>query len=443
MTATSTGSYLRATVISAQRVLDVALPTDQVVADFMPDLLHLIGDSHASATEMGASVLHTSAGGVVDPERPLASAQLRDGVVLRLVAEREAPAEPMVSDLLDLLESESPRLVWTAQATQWALACTGVAALGVAAGLWVMAAPMVLWPRLTLVAIAAYALSGVSASLGSRAVAWVSGAAAVAAAGLGVSLGSSTPAGAGVWGGVVVLCAIAAMGWCAQQWRSAAISALTWMGVLAVAGLSSVLGADLVVVGAIVAVAASLTLGMLPRAVLGLTGLLRTDTHVTSGRTVSRRDARVVVDQAHRALAGAVAACAMAYGVAGFGVAVTADLSPWALGLTGATLMSWLARMRHFPLISQRVVIVMAVGVVSAGIALGVVAAETDLRWWVVGACATVGTGVLAAGSLTISSLAAAVTRRWAQRLETVAVIATLPCLLGLLGVYADLLETF
>lgn len=438
-----TGPYLRTTVMSSQRALDVVLPTDQVVAELMPGLLDVLGISAATDTGARGCILHTPTGHVLDLERPLAGAMLRDGVVLRLVQEQEAPAEPIVSDLLDLLESESPRGRWTEQATQWTLACAGMSVLGLAAGLWVTTTDAAPWPRLVIVAIVACALSVVSAALGRSALAWLSAAVAVGAAGFGVGLGAPSVAVAGAWSCVVVLCAIAATGWCLGRWRSTATAAAVWIALMCVAGPTWWWGRDVGLTGAVVATTSSLTLGMLPGAALGVTGLLSTDAHVASGQVVTRRDARVVVDQAHRALAGAVATCAFGYGVSGCVLALMADLNPWVLGLLAATLVSWLARVRHFPLITQRVTICVAVAMVAVGLALGIVAADADLTWWVVGVCVAAGSCLVAAGSLHLSSVASAVLRRWVQRLETVAVLATVPCFIGVLGVYADLLETF
>ena len=437
------GPYLRTTVMSPQRVCDVVLPTDQIVADLMPGLLDLMGISTATAPKTSGYVLHTPIGHVIDPERPLAGAMLHDGVVLRFVAEQEAPAEAVTSDLLDLLESEPPRARWNAAATTWTLACAGVSALSLGAGLWVVMGEGAAWPRLAAVAIFGLALSAVSATVGWAAVAWVSGAAAVVAAGVGVGLGAPTIPLAGAWGCAVVLCAIAVTGWCHKSWRSTLTAALTWMFLVGMAGLSWSLKPDPVLTCAIVATSSSVTVGMLPRAALGLTGVLGTDAQVASGAVVSRRDARSVVDQAHHALAGAVATCALGYAVSGVALAVMADLNLWALALLAATVLSWLARIRHFPLVPQRLAMGAAVLAVAGGLAAGVVVAEAEMTGWVAGTCGVTGAGVLAIGWLRLSSVAAAVIRRWVQRIETVAVVVTVPCLIGLLGVYADLLETF
>ncbi len=430
--------YVRATVMSPDHALDVVLPTDQAVADLMPGLLALMG----ADADVGGCVLHTSTGHVIDPERPLAGAMLRDGVVLRLVAEQEAPTEPIVSDLLDLLEAEPPRSRWSTQAQQWTLACLGTSVLSLAGGLWVTGGAQP-WPRLAIIAIAALAFSAVSASMGRRELAWVSAGIALLAANLAVMLGSPTSVLAGAWGAAVVLGAIAATGWCQGRWRSTLMAAVIWGALVGAAGLSWLSVEDVAVTSAIVATLSSLILGMLPRAALGVSGLLTTDAQVGVGRVMARQDARVLVDHAHHCLAGAVAICAFGYATAGFGLALTAGLSPSALGLLAATLVSWLARIRHFPLITQRASICGAVLVVGAGLAIGVVAADPDLTPWVMTICGAVGVCVVAAGSMNLSSVAAALTRRWVQRVETIAVVATVPCLIGLLGVYADLLETF
>lgn len=431
--------YLRATVMSPRITLDVVLPTDQAVAHLMPGLLELMG---SEATADGP-VLHTSTGHVIDPELPLAGAMLRDGVVLRLVAEHEAPTEPIVSDLLDLLEAERPRWQWTPQAQQWTLAVLGMSVLVFAGGLWVSTVDAQTWPRLAIIAVATLAFSAFSAAVGNREGAWVSAGFAVPTAGLAVVLGSPTSAGAWAWGAAVLLCAIASAGWCHGQWRATLMEAMILGVLVGAAALSWLAVKDATVTCAVVATFASLTLGVLPRAALGVAGLLTADAQVLAGRAIPRRDARVLVDQAHHSVAGAVATCALGYAVAGFGLSVTAGMNAWSLVFVAATLAAWIARIRHFPLIAQRLSMCGAILVVGVGLTVGVFAADAHLRPWVIAICACVGVCVMAAGSLNLSAVAAAVLRRWVQRLETIAVVVTVPSLIGLLGVYADLLRTF
>ncbi|MGB5950931.1 MAG: EsaB/YukD family protein, partial [Ornithinimicrobium sp.] len=133
------GPYLRATVLSDRRRLDVVLPTDQPVAEVLPALLDLLGVCVPGTVSM----LHTDAGQRIDMDRSLRQSALLDGAVLHLVPVREAPAEPVVTDLIDVFETDDYAGRYGPAAQQWLLAAGGAtlfvlggAAVCAAAGPW-------------------------------------------------------------------------------------------------------------------------------------------------------------------------------------------------------------------------------------------------------------------------------------------------------------------
>ncbi|MGB3827785.1 MAG: EsaB/YukD family protein, partial [Ornithinimicrobium sp.] len=176
---TVTGPYLRATVRTAERTLDVVLPTDQPLAELMPGLMELLSYNAEGMT----CVLHDPSGVTVLTQRPLSHAGLRDGVVLRLVAEHEAPSEPVVADLLDVLESERTPSRWSARSRAWTVSSLGVLLVLCGMTLWVLAPGADRPWRLAAGAAVLWTGSALAATLGARPAAWsCAGAFGVAAA---------------------------------------------------------------------------------------------------------------------------------------------------------------------------------------------------------------------------------------------------------------------
>jgi len=112
--------------------------------------------------------------------------------------------------------------------------------------------------------------------------------------------------------------------------------------------------------------------------------------------------------------------------------------STWTLGMTAALVVAWTLRGRHFPLAAERTAIYVA-----AIAGLGAVAWSQRATVW-----AVIGLVVLAlalAGMLfiNVSDLAAAQLRRIGTWLETLAVVATIPVLVGMFDLYTQLLGSF
>jgi hypothetical protein len=188
-----------------------------------------------------------------------------------------------------------------------------------------------------------------------------------------------------------------------------------------------------------VAVAGLLVLGLLPQVAVIVSGLARLDDRVVEGRILPVGRAEAVLDSAHRTLLwGAVAAAVVigAGGVASVGGGVWGVLLAVVLGL------AVLLRARTFPLTLARTACFLA-GVVVLGAVL--------LRWLAAGGLpVAVGAVLLAVAVLALLTLAVeppehlrARARVLADRVEALLVLATLPLLVGLFGVYDSLLDVF
>lgn len=436
---TSTGRYLRTTVLSRHRTLNVVLPTDRPVAELIPGIVTLLDHDSDGA----AWVLQTSHGNSLELERSLSHSGLVDGALLHLRAEHEAPPEPVVADVLDLLESQPPHAGWSVAARSWTLSVLGATLMALGMALWVVAHGSDHALRLAVSALVLVAVSAVASLAGRSALAWsaatLSGAAAVGAVGImQVQPPLTAMSAAGL-----LLGAILAVGWCTRLGIAALTAALTWAVLTGSAAGAWAAGAGVGGTGAVLLALSAAILGVLPRAAMSLSGLFDVDARIAGGLAVRRAHAATIVGQAHRALAGAVLVCSAGFAVGGFALARQHEGNPWAIALVVLSLTSWSTRARHFPLAAQRAVMAVSAVMVLAGLAWGTVDTDPTLLPWMVAGLLAGGITVLVAESRTTSALSAALVRRGIQRLEALSILATPACLIGVFGVYADLLQTF
>lgn len=435
------GPFLRATVLSPDKAVDVVLPTDQPVAALVPGLLDLLD---YPAGGHGHHLVGMDGTAVRDAAR-LGELGMRDGVVLRLITAEESPPDPVVYDLVDGVEQTLPAGVWDERTREWGLALVAASLLATAAVL----AGSLAWPG---PAAAGAALGGVGLlwSLGAAvarrpAVAWVAfgmaWAALAVAAALAVPDGRDGRDGWYLLAGVPVL--LLSVGWCAGRVRASLAGIGCWL-VLAGAGLLAWAGTqDLTLSAAVVAVVAGALLGLTPRLALASTGAFRVDGALLRGAELRANTVADTVAAAHLSLAAGVVVLAATGGVALYVVAVTGGTDPWLVGLVVSATCAWLVRVRHFPLTVERLAL-WAAGLCGAGGLLRTVLEQAPAAaGWVVAATAAVAVMVLAVLVRPPSPLRAANGRRWAGRLETLALLVTLPLLVGAFGVYADLLDTF
>ena len=245
---------------------------------------------------------------------------------------------------------------------------------------------------------------------------------------------------AAVWAALVVTVAVGA---CARH----ALVSLMGGGALAVLGLVAavtwLITEDSMQTGAVTSVACLLLLGLLPRLALAQSGVFGLDTDVTRGDLVLKRAAHARVAEAHWMLLGGVVLTSAMLAASTWMSGRHSDLQPWPVGLTLVVSGAFALRGRHFPLTAERTVIWLAA--VSGPVAL--MAAVMDERpswaWGFAAALLVVGAGVLVASTVHLGDHMAAQVRRAASRIESAAVLLAVPVLVGVFGVYADLLSSF
>jgi hypothetical protein len=192
-------------------------------------------------------------------------------------------------------------------------------------------------------------------------------------------------------------------------------------------------------VGALLCVVCVVALGVLPRIALTASGLTGLDDRRTGGASVSRYDVDTALAAGHRGLVPATVALAASASVAG--VLALRDLSVWTVALGVVVMVVLALRARAFPLTAEVVVLLVAAAVVGGRLVMA----------WGEHASAVgpvVALGVLAAVPLVVLSVEPSEQvrvrlRRVGDLLETVAVIALFPLVVGAFGVYGRLLGTF
>lgn len=433
-------TYTRLTVVGSSRRADLVVPDDEPIALLLPDVLDLLGES---AEYEGASVrLIRRTGEQIELAATPAEARLPNGEVLRVVRAEDAPPPPEVADVTDVVAESLQRRDdrWGETARRWTAAAaiaivTGVLGLAlgralddgaplVLAGGWslALAAAVVLgllrhpWVRMWTTA-AAVGLSVPLAELVQRAtggevpvllaaagLVWIS-----VAVGLGLAARSAPPA----WGGLIG-------GGAAAVWIALLLTPLPPASVPALIGLAAIVGT-----------------GLLPTFALGASGLSALDDAAIGGTLPSRRAVAASLEDAYAALAWAGGALAVTAGAAGVALAVSAD--PYALLLAVAIGLVLALRTRQFPLI------VHIVPLWAAALAVLLAVAASPLMPPLAGAglLAAIVVGAILLAGIRPPAHVRVRLRRWGNALELLAVVATVPLLLGTLQVYPDLLRVF
>lgn len=436
-------TYTRLTIVGRDRRADIVVPDDEPFSALLPDVLDLLGE--AGHFEGAPVRLIRRTGGQIELAATPAELAVPHGEVLRVVRAEDAPPPPEVADVTDVVAEslEQRRDRWNAAAREWTgaavvaasttllgLAGVGVlgdAAIGVLAAVWAVGllAAVVFgrlrfeWTRLWTTALAvgvslplAQALSRVvseaDAADPALLIAAILGWAAVGL-GLGVAARSAAPAWAGLTG---------VLG--AGVWLALAYTPLPAPAVPALVGI-----------------AALVAIGILPSLALSASGLSRLDDAGIAGTLPSRRAVANSLDEAYAALAWVGVSLALLAGAAGAVLATSPDT--YALLLAVAIGVVLALRTRQFPLTVHVVPLWVAAVVVIVAVAAspllppGAGAAIMGT----IGLATVVLVGVRPAPHVRVRI------RRAGNLLELVAVVATVPLLLGTLAVYPDLLQVF
>ncbi|MFI7397775.1 EsaB/YukD family protein [Micrococcus luteus] len=449
--------YSRITLIGSRRHADVLLPSDTPVGALMPQILTLL----AERPEGGPAVrgLYRDSGQQLAPDGSLADVGVLDGETLRVATTTSAPDAPIVYDLHDTVAAQTDAAGrWGRTARQtvhgliavllgwWSITrlttglpdeASALARLGIGAALLLTALAVSVWSRrraLALTLLAAGAAVAVDGHWWLMAVRQVPLPAALLIALCGaVPLLLLTGQVSGRRRPLVFAAGVTA------------VLTAAWAAGPTLAGwLVGDRAADpTVAVGGITAVVAMLGLSVLAQAAVAQSGLAGLDDEESAGARLLRTDVAAAVATAHRSMALGVLLCAASLALSFW--LISADTVqpafsvPFILVLTAAV---WL-RGHAFPLTLQRgpLLVLAAWGLWCSARLAATAWPHLAFPFLVVLAGAAL---VLAAGLVVrVPAHHQARARRAGHIVETLAVVALLPLLVGYAGLYAAMLETF
>ena len=436
--------YTRLTIVGTARKAEMVVPADEPIGGLIPRLMELL-DERPGAVSRPLTLVR-STGEQLDTSLSVAEQRIVDGELLRLLREDAAPPPPEVADVTDVLaESLASRPgLWTRR-SRTATAAVAIGLLSLALST-VLARASDVEPVGTLAIVYGFAVvvALVSGRFGGR---WL------AVAATSVALGCAAPL-AVVLGAVPALelppvdvaLAVIVLAWVALALGAGAglgSRSAWWGGVLGV-----VLGAVPIVlrslgvqdagavgVGAVLAV---VVCGLLPWFAMSASGLTGLDDQVVDGRRGRRDEVLLTVGDAYRTLTWSTFAVAGPVAVTAVSSVGSADL--WQVGLGVAVVLVVAARTRALPIAAQGWVLWAAALI---GLLGGLLVQPLAPGWLVVVLFAAVVVVAVVAGGVDPVAHQRASLRRVGNAVEALGVVALLPVLLGVFGVYADLLGAF
>jgi type VII secretion integral membrane protein EccD len=448
MTATVGGRLTRITVSGALRRADLVLPSDDPVGLLVPDLVAMVGVNAVDGP--GGYQLATADGTVLDPAASLHDAGVPDGAMIRLDTVAEAPPVPILHDVADHVSDDADTKWgrWDPTALRWTATAVVVVGAVAAASLVsaVARAGLLVVGGIVVVAGAAMATGSARDDAPATPTRWRAPGVAAALAGTGVALVGGalvvdTAAGRLALGAGIAAAALAVIGVATGHGRAALLGAGMLGAHLVLWWTLYVAGLPIGRLAAIVAVVATGLLGLLPRVAISISGLAALDDRQAADEPVGRLAAQAAVDAAHRGLALATIATAASAALAGWLLAGSSN--PWAQALAGILAGTLLLRLRAFPLTVEVVVLLGAALTATAGL-LRLWERLYPGQWWAVAATALAGSGVaFVLLAYRPRPHVRARARQFADRLEALAVVGSVPVAVGVFGLYERLLDTF
>lgn len=429
--------FTRVTVLGSTQKAELVIPSEEPIGGLLPRLVQLLSEPTGRASQPLRLVRGT--GEQLDVTLSALEQQVRDGESLRLVRAAAAPPPPQVADVTDVLgETLTDRQGrWNDRTRRGA----GLVAVGLLGTMIATFNPAGIPVQVG----AAVALLLAAVLLGRLGAQWV-GAACVAML-LGALPLLVTRTLPELVGGPVPIeqstAAIVMVGWLvivvgvglgrrnrAAGWAGGLGAVLAAIPLIATAFGAPALGA-----AAITGTVAALAAGLLPRYALMASGLTGVDDAVSTGGPRLRHQVDRSVDDAYLALNWA--AYAIAVPVALTTGQLIASANSWAVWIGFAVLISVALRGRALPLALAKYAFW---GAVLVGGLTGVVRLAPLNGWPLIAVLAGV-TGVIAAAVLVRpAEHSRAGLRRVGNVIESIATIVLIPLMLGVFGVFADLL---
>jgi type VII secretion integral membrane protein EccD len=433
--------FTRLTVIGSARKADLVVPNDEAVSGLMPRLMELLEEPTGSVVRPLTLVRAT--GEQLDVGLTIADQQVSDGELLRLVRSDDAPPPPEVADVTDVLgESMRDRAgLWSTFARE----LTGAVAIGVLS----CAAATQLPARPVAFVVTVIALSVAAAILGRASMRWLCIALTAAALGVVAATVWSFSSELGLAPGLRFAAAVsgfAALGWiCLGIGHGQGLrSRRAWLGSLVGVPISAlplimvVLGSAAEQAAAVTAAVSVVVCGVLPRLALAASGLTGLDDQVVEGHPRRRDDVSLTVNEAYRLLSWATFAVAIPIAVTSAVLLASKDL--WTVGVGLAVVIVSALRTRAFPLAVQQIALWFAVLV---GLLAGVLGQSRLSEPLVAVILIAVAVLVVIMVMARPAAHQRAFLRRVGNAFEALAVIALIPLLLGMFGIFRDLLRAF
>lgn len=438
--------YTRLTVAGSERRAEVVVPSGEPVGAAIPRLLDLLGETAGTVARPLAVIAPD--GEQIDIALTPQQLDLADGTLVRLVRLDAAPPPPVVIDVTDAAaDAHDARPDRWDERARTIAGGTGIAAAFAVAG-WLSP-----WSSPTLAAFAllatAVVLAAIATGLGLGGLRRLSTCVAAAAAGLALPVGSATAAAvasgptailAGIAAALATGFTVALLGVGIAHRRRGAASGGALGAVLASLYLGLLLaGVDAIAASAVAGVVAAFATGPLPWIALSSAGLTDLDQRAAEGAPPARPRAFAAIDEAYAALTWSVGAVASLLGVTGVVLALSGTI--WTELLALAFFLVAALRTRAFPLRWQGWLLWLAAGAIAAA----------GLTVLLVGGLGWIGAGVAVVVAVLLATMVLVQPRPHVRArlrglgnvVETLAVVALIPLLVGTLGIYAELLAMF
>lgn len=433
--------YTRVTVHGSTHRGDLVVPSSKPLVTVLPRLLEMLSETSPG----GAGVALTTSEGVqLDTERSLNEQQVRDGQLLLVVPADQTPPPPQISDLVGAMADRrgSSGGRWSLGTARRCVVLLEAPLAGLAA--WQAGSALPGTTATVTVVLVLLAIAACRAWRSWPATAVVSAAVGAAAAtGAGATTGNElsgahpvlVPAAAGLTCAWLVIAL--APGLSGGQRPMLATGAVGAVGCAALPALLA-MGMGVTGAGAVIATVTAFGLGLVPAAALTLSGLTELEDAAVAGRPPGRSTAQEAIDASFRAMTGLTLALAVLV-AGGLCLLVGSHPSQWGWGLACALGIVIVCRARFFPFTAQ---VVALAGVLAALVTVLLVGAPLagPLRGLIIAAVAA---ALALALVKPVPEHTAARVRTWANLVELIAVVATVPLLLGHFGVFSDLLEVF
>ena len=434
----------RVTLIGDSRHLDLLLPSEEPVGTLMPQILDLMADSPRD--NVAAKLLVQASGEPLAEQQSLADHGVTDGSRLTLFSASDAPPPAVVYDVTDTVVEQTEAVTgrWDERCRH--AAAGAFAAAGSWAALEIMLASFAAAQSWWILLAFAVVLLGSATGFGARSrrslgltlagTGWLfglggvlhlpataeikvlvlAGLSAAAFAAVAMVLGRSRA----MFGAAGTLIALTA------AWTASGLVSGTPVRTAAVAGILSIVG-----------------LGLLPKTALSLSGLATLDDQRSQGRSIRRTDALAAIHDAHRTLAVGTVLVAVSLAAAMWLLGSDAADQAWTLPLLAALVLATALRARSFPLAVERLALYAAASLGVAALALSAARLMAGSEWLVGLLLLVTALVVGTALTLRLPAHSAARLRLAGNRLETIAILATVPLVVGLFGLFAQLLTSF